>query len=84
MPFCLKNVGATYQRLINEMFKGQIGTNVKVLVDDMLVTSLLIEKHLADLSETFQTPRKYKMKLNLKKCAFSVSVRKFLRFMVSQ
>ena len=37
MPFGLKNVGATYQRLMNKMFTHQIGRNVQVYVDDMLV-----------------------------------------------
>ena len=39
MPFGLKNVGATYQRLVNHMFHPQIRRNVKVYVDDMLVKS---------------------------------------------
>lgn len=39
MPFGLKNAGATYQRLVNHMFRPQIGRNVKVYVDDMLVKS---------------------------------------------
>ena len=37
MPFGLKNAGATYQRLMNKMFAHQIGRNVQVYVDDMLV-----------------------------------------------
>ena len=37
MPFELKNVGVTYQRLMNRMFAHQIGRNVEVYVDDMLV-----------------------------------------------
>ena len=37
MPFGLKNAGATYQRLMNKMFVHQIGRNVQVYVDDMLV-----------------------------------------------
>lgn len=52
MSFGLKNAEATYQRLVNEMFKGQIGRNVEVYVDDMLVKSLQTE-HLSDLDETF-------------------------------
>ena len=40
MPFGLKNAGATYQRLMNKMFTNQIGRNVQVYVDDMLVKSL--------------------------------------------
>ena len=39
MPFGLKNAGATYQRLMNRMFASQIGRNVQVYVDDMLVKS---------------------------------------------
>jgi len=55
IPFGLKNVGATYQRLVNHMFCSQIGRNVEVYVDDMLVKSLYEEKHLDDLQETFET-----------------------------
>ena len=39
MPFGLKNAVVTYQRLINKMFSHQIGRNVQVYVDDMLVKS---------------------------------------------
>ena len=39
MPFELKNAGATYQRLVNMMFKEQIGKTIEVYVDDMLVKS---------------------------------------------
>ena len=49
----------------------------------MLVKSLDGKKHLDDLQETFDTLRQYNMKLNLSKCAFEVSLGKFLRFMVS-
>ena len=84
MPFGLKNAGATYQRLVNYMFRPQIGRNVEVYVDDMLVKSLDEEKHLDNLQETFDTLRRHQMKLNLSKCAFGVSSRKFLGFMVSQ
>ena len=84
MPFGLKNAGATYQRLVNHMFHPQIGRNVEVYVDDMLVKSLDEKKHLDDLQETFDTLRRYNMKLNPSKCAFGVSLGKFLGFMVSQ
>lgn len=52
-------------------------------VDNMLVKSLQTKQHLSDLSETFQTLRKHKMKLNPSKCAFGVSAGKFLGCMVS-
>ena len=64
---------ATYQRLVNHMFRSQIGRNVEVYVDDMLVKSLDKEKHLDDLQETFDTLKWYNTKLNPSKCAFGVS-----------
>ena len=84
MPFGLKNVGATYQRLVNKMFNKQIGRNMEVYVDDMLVKSKEELAHLDDLRETFTTLKQYQMKLNPSKCAFRVASGKFLGFMVSQ
>ena len=49
MPFDLKNARATYQRLVNHMFRPQIGQNVEVYIDDMLVKSLDEGSHLDDL-----------------------------------
>jgi len=84
MLFGLKNAGATYQRLVNKMFQAQIGRNMEVYVDDMLVKSLTSGGHVADLAEAFDTLSKYQMKLNPQKCAFGVDFGKFLGFMVSQ
>ena len=84
MPFGLKNAGATYQRLVNKMFTHQIGRNIQIYVDDMLVKSQNEDDHLDDLKETFNTLCSYNIKLNLGKCAFGVTVGKFLGFMVSQ
>ena len=84
MAFGLKNVRATYQRLVNKMFNQQIGRNMEVYVDDMLVKSKEELTHLDDLKETFATLKKYHMKLNLGKCVFGVASGKFLGFIVSQ
>ena len=62
MPFGLKNAGATYQRLVNCMFSHQIGRNVEVYVDDMLVKSKEEANYLDDLKETFSTLHKYNLK----------------------
>ena len=66
------------------MFEHQVGRNVQVYVDDMLVKSRREDDHLEDLRETFDTPRFYNMKLNSGKCVFGVAARKFLGFMVSR
>ena len=84
MPFGLKNARATYQRLVNKMFNKQIGRNMEVYVDDMLVKSKEELAHLDDLRETFATLKQYQMKLSPSKCVFGVASGKFLGFMVSQ
>ena len=83
MPFRHKNIGATYQRLINKMFSKQIGRNMEVHIGDMLVKSKEESAYLDDLKETFTTFRQYQMKLNPNKCAFEVTSGKFLGFIVS-
>ena len=76
-------MGATYQRLMNKMFAHQIGRNVQVYIDDMLVKSIREDDHLNDLQETFDTLRSYNMKLYPSKCVFGLTATKFLGFMVS-
>ena len=83
MPFGLKNAGASYQRLVNRMFQKQIGTFMEVYIDDMLVKSIKAELHITYLAEAFQVLKSYNMKLNPAKCAFGVSVGKFLGFIVN-
>ena len=68
---------------MNKMFTHQIGRNVQVYVDDILVKSLCEKDHLDDLQETFDNLRLYNMKLNPRKCVFGVTAGKFLGFMVS-
>ena len=52
IPFDLKNIGATYQRLVNKIFKNQIDCNIEVYADDMLVKSNEASLHIDDLAET--------------------------------
>jgi len=83
MPFGLKNAGATYQRLMDWVFKDQVARNMKVYVDDMVVKSGTFDQHLADLEEVFDRLRKFNMRLNTAKCAFGVEGGKFLGFMLT-
>lgn len=59
MPFGLKNAGATYQRLVNQMFNKRIRRNMEVFVDDVFIKSKRADSHLDDLRETFDILRKY-------------------------
>ncbi|MFS7992507.1 putative nucleotidyltransferase, Ribonuclease H [Helianthus anomalus] len=84
MPFGLRNAGATYQRLVNMMFKDQIGQTMEVYIDDMVVKSRKTEDHLKDLEEAFNILDKYNMELNPSKCHFGVKAGKFLGYMVTK
>ncbi|XP_020211764.1 uncharacterized protein LOC109796505 [Cajanus cajan] len=83
MPFGLKNAGATYQRLMDKVFQGQVGRNIEINVDDMVVKSSSLAEHLADLTEIFSQLRRHNMRLNPEKCTFGVKGGKFLGFMLS-
>lgn len=72
MLFNLKNVGATYQRLIRKMFKERIGDIMEIYIDGMVVKSLKSEDHL-----------KHKMVLNPAKCTFGIFAGKFLSFIIT-
>ncbi|PKA50446.1 RNA-directed DNA polymerase like [Apostasia shenzhenica] len=83
MPFGLKNADATYQRMIDTVFKNQRGRNLEAYVDDVLVKSRSLAEHLGDLQETLNTLRRYNLKLNPTKYTFGAASGKFLGYLVS-
>jgi hypothetical protein len=83
MPFGLKNAGATYQRMMQNCLGSQIGRNIQVYIDDVVITTRNKESLINDLKETFNNLDRYKLKLNLTKCNFGVSAGQLLGFLVS-
>src|SRR5664279_36825 len=83
MTFGLRNAGATYQRCMQKCLHDQIGKNVQVYVDDIVIKTK--EKHtlLDDPRETFANLRRFRLKLNPAKCTFGVPAGKILGFLVS-
>ena len=49
MPFGLKNAGSTHQRMMTRMFELQLGKNIEIYIDDMVVKSKMVSEHLGDL-----------------------------------
>ena len=84
MLFGLKNAGAIYQRMVTKIFRTLIGKSMEVYIDDMLVKSKECFDHRRHLQETFELLQRHNMKLNPLKCAFDVSLDKFVGFMVTQ
>ena len=83
MPFGLKNARSTYQRVIARMFESQLGKNIEVYIDDMVVKSKVVADHFSDLGSVFEVLRRHKLHLNASKCSFGVSSDKFLGYMVT-
>ncbi|XP_042410062.1 uncharacterized protein K02A2.6-like [Zingiber officinale] len=84
MPFGLKNAGATYQRLMNKVFWEQIGHNLEVYVDDILIKLLQAADLCADIEETCRMLRKYRVRLNPQKCLFGAKNGRFLGYIVTE
>ena len=82
MPFGLKNARATYQRAMNSIFHDMIGKYMEVYIDDIVVKSQHFDKHLKNLEKAFIRMRKHQLKMNSLKCAFGVTARSFLGFLV--
>ena len=82
MPFGLKNTGSTYQWMMTKIFEPQLGKNVEVYIDDMVVKSKLVSEHVMDLTSIFEILREHKLRLNTK-YSFGVGSGKFLGYMVT-
>jgi len=84
MPFGLKNVRATYQRLMDQILSPMLGRNIQAYVYDMVVMSKREDQHATDLEELFATIEGCNQKLNPEKCVFIVEVGKFLGFLLTK
>jgi hypothetical protein len=61
----------------------QIGRNIQVYIDNVVITTRKEESLISDLAETFDNLNRYKLKLNPTKCSFGMSAGQVLGFLVS-
>ena len=66
MPFSLKNAGSTYQRMMTKIFEAQMGKNIEVYIDDMVVKSKIVSEHIGDLTGIFRILKEHKLCLDRK------------------
>ncbi|GJS24269.1 reverse transcriptase domain-containing protein [Tanacetum coccineum] len=71
------------ESLLDKAFQRQIGRNLEVYVDDLVIKSRTEEEIIRDITETFKTLRQINMKLNPKKCTFGMQEGMFLGYKVS-
>ena len=84
MPFGLKSVGATYQRVMVTLFHDMMHRQIEVYVDDMIAKFESGDDHIVNLRKLFERLRKFKLRLDLAKCTFGVKSGKMLGFIVSE
>ena len=65
------------------MFKSQMGKNIEVYIDNMVVKSKIVSEHIENLTNIFEILRGHKLRLNAFKCSFGVGLGKFLGYMVT-
>ena len=65
------------------MFEPQLGENIEIYINDMMVKSKVESEHIDDLGSVFEILRKHKLCLNASKCSFGVGFGKFLGYMVT-
>ena len=68
---------------MTRMFEPQLGKNIEIYIDDMVVKSKVKSEHVNDLRNIFAILRKHKLRFNAAKCSFGVGSGKFLGYMVT-
>ena len=83
MPFGIKNVSATYQRMATTLLHDIMHNEVEMYVDDMIVKANEREGHIVNLRKFFERIKEYRLRLNPQKCTFGITIGKLLGFLVS-
>jgi hypothetical protein len=79
----LRNTGPIFYRMMKAALKDQVGWNILLYVDDIVVASKKRASYISDLTENFTNMRKAKLKLNPEKCVFGVTRGRVLGCLVS-
>ena len=84
MPFGLKNVPATFQRMMNSILKDQINKKCLVYLDDIIVFGISLQEHLKNLKEIFENLWKNNLKIQPDKSEFLMKEAGYLGHVISE
>ena len=84
MPFGVTNAPATFQRMMNEVFKEELNDFILVYLDDILIFSKTMEEHIQHIRQALEKLRDAKLYARLHKCAFFQQRVEYLGFDVSR
>jgi hypothetical protein len=84
MPFGLKSAPSTFQRLMNKVFMGLLGTRCFVYLDDIIIFGESFQEHNARLREVFDKLRQFNLKIEPDKCEFLKTELSYLGHVVTR
>ena len=84
MPFGLTNAPATFQSLMNDVFRDLLDKCVIVYLDDILIYSKNPKEHEANVREVLNRLRKYKLYAKGSKCSFNVTEVEYLGHIINE
>jgi hypothetical protein len=70
VSFGLKSAPSTFQRLMNRVFMGLIGTRCFVYLDDVIIFGETLQEYYERLREVFDKRRQFNLKIEPDKCEF--------------
>ncbi|SPC63495.1 uncharacterized protein UHOD_11281 [Ustilago sp. UG-2017b] len=83
MPFGLTNAPASFQHLMNDMFKDMLDRSLIIYLGDLLIYSSTLKQHQGHVSAVLARLRQAGLYAKAEKCQFSTSQTEFLGFVVS-
>jgi hypothetical protein len=83
MPFGLTNALATFQSLMNDIFRDLLDKCVIVYLDDIFIYSRTPEKCEANVHEVLNRFCKHQLYAKASKCSFNVTKVKYLRYIIN-
>src|SRR3954463_11375747 len=84
MPFGLCNAPATFQRVMNGIFKDKIGKTVQVYLDDITIYTETFDEHMKELEDILQLLKEHGMFLKPQKCTIAAEELRLLGHIINK